>query len=76
MAPAVERAHLTTIGEIAGLSGQNFVPNIWKIRTAKLPLRSGLEGGTGKIDLNFSNYGGYTNYAYEHVAHSETEHLA
>ena len=24
----------------------------------------------------FSNYDGYTNYAYEHVAHSETEHLA
>ena len=33
-----------------------------------------LEGGTGKVDI--SNDGRYTNYAYEHVAHSETEHLA
>ena len=24
----------------------------------------------------FSNDSGYTNFAYEHVAHSETEHLA
>ena len=35
--------------------------------------RAKLEGVTGKP---FSNYGGHTNYAYEHVAHSETEHLA
>ena len=32
--------------------------------------------GVGGKNRLFFNDAGYTNYAYEHVAHSETEHLA
>ena len=44
-----------------------------RVARAREP-RHTLEGRVGKID--FFNHAAYTNYAYEQVARSETEHLA